>query len=123
MYIGPARYYSDYYPGPYVVTFPAGVTTASISIFIIDDSTLELIDETFFLVINDLLLPKHITYGDLWRATVTIVSNESKCVVKFTDKADGSTMAAIAMIIPNFQWPGLVLSLPADKSHCNNLTL
>ena len=81
MYIGPARHYIDYYPGPYTVTFPAGVTTASISIYITDDSSLELTDETFFLIINDLVLPKHITYGDLWRATVTIVSNESKCVV------------------------------------------
>lgn len=72
----------DYYAGPYTATFPAGVTTASLSIYIIDDSYLELIDQTFLLFINDLLLPKHITYGDLWKASVTIVSNESKDVVK-----------------------------------------
>ena len=83
MNIGPTYYNHDYYPGPYTATFPAGVTTASIRIYIRDDTFLELTDETFLLFINDLLLPKHITHGDLWRATVTIVSNESKCVRKF----------------------------------------
>ena len=69
----------DYYGGPYSVTFSAGITTASFRITINDDRYLELTDEVFSLTINDLLLPKHITYGNLERATVTIVSNESKC--------------------------------------------
>ena len=75
-------WWDDYSSGPYSATFPAGVTTASFRIYITDDSALELTDETFLLFINDLMLPKHITYGDLWRATVAIVSNESKCFVK-----------------------------------------
>ena len=54
---------------------------ASIQIYIRDDNYFELTDETFLLVINDLLLPKHITYGNIEKATVTIVSNESKYVV------------------------------------------
>lgn len=72
--------YRDYYEGPYHVTFPAGVTTAWFTITIRDDSYLELTDETFGIAINDLLLPKDITYGKFERATVTIVSDESKCI-------------------------------------------
>lgn len=75
IYLG--RYF-DYYQGPYSVTFPAGVTTASFSIGIRDDTNLELINETFAIVINDLLLPKNITYGKFERATVIIESDESK---------------------------------------------
>ena len=73
-----SRYSSDYYGGPYSVTIYAGATTASFSIGIRDDDDLELINETFMVIINDLLLPKHITYGNFERATVTIVSDESK---------------------------------------------
>ena len=71
-----SRYSSDYYQGPYSVTFPAGVTTASFTIRISDDNTLELTNEIFAIVINVLLLPKNVTYGKFERATVTIVSNE-----------------------------------------------
>ena len=70
-------YWDDYYPGPYSVRFPAGVTTALFSITIRNDVYLELIDETFLLAINDLLLPKHVTLGNFDTATVTIVSDES----------------------------------------------
>lgn len=56
--------------------FPAGVTSVTFSIRITDDENLELFDETFLLVINDLLLPKNITHGDFGSATVTIVSDE-----------------------------------------------
>lgn len=76
-----SRYSDDFYSGPYRVTFPAGVTTASIRISISDDSYVETTDETFLSVIDDLSLPKHITSGDINRATVTIVSNDGRCVV------------------------------------------
>ena len=57
------------------------MTTASFRIPINNDANLELIDETFILAINDLLLPKNITQGSIDRATVIIVSDESKCII------------------------------------------
>ena len=76
-------YCYDYCTGPYYVKFPAGVTTASFRIWIDDhnDPNLDLINETFILAINDLLLPKSITQGSFDRATVIIVSDESKCII------------------------------------------
>ena len=80
LYIASA-YFSDYSAGSYRVTFPAGNTTASIRMYIRDDNDVELTNETFLLVINDLLLPKQIASGDIKRTTVAIVSNDGKCVV------------------------------------------
>ena len=99
VYLGKGEYSS----GPHSVTFPAGITTASIEIYIWDDPYLELINETFLLLINDLLLPKHITIGDNEKAIVTIVSNESKCVVKM--------FLYVFAIWVEAQW-SLVMALP-----------
>ena len=76
-----SRYYSyDYYSGPYNVIFPAGVATASYNITILDDSSLELTNDTFLLTV-DPLLPKNVTHGRLETALVVIVSDESKLLI------------------------------------------
>ena len=64
----------DYDSGPYIVTFPAGVTSASFDIIINDDNVLE-DDEVFRLIID--LLPNRVTVYNR-NTTFTILDIDSK---------------------------------------------
>ena len=66
----------DYNSGPYIVTFPAGDTTATFNVPITDDMIAEG-NENFTLTINQ-ALPDGVTRGDPFVATVNIVDDESK---------------------------------------------
>ncbi|XP_065918913.1 sodium/calcium exchanger Calx-like [Dysidea avara] len=61
----------DYTSGPYIVTFPAGMITASFNIPILDDNVLEN-DEQFQLSIIFNSLPDRVTISDPSQTTVTI---------------------------------------------------
>ena len=66
-----------HYTGPYIVTFPAGVTNVSFDVPIRDDNILES-DEVFNLTIDPSSLPRHVTVTDPSQAVVTIIDNESE---------------------------------------------
>lgn len=66
----------DYVPGPYIVTFPAGVTSVSFNVSIIDDNMLES-DEHIFLRINSSSLPSGFNV-DPSQARLTIVNDDCK---------------------------------------------
>ena len=66
----------DYTSGPYIVTFPAGITIASFGVPITDDMILE-IDENFMLAINS-SLPNGVTVSAPSDATVIIVNDDRK---------------------------------------------
>ncbi|XP_065884398.1 IgGFc-binding protein-like isoform X2 [Dysidea avara] len=65
----------DYISGPYIVTFPAGVTKVSFDVLITDDNILES-DEVFNLTIDPSSLPRRVTVTDPSQAVVTIIDNE-----------------------------------------------
>ena len=67
----------DYDSGPYIVTFPAGVTTTTFNVSINDDNILEY-NENFTLTINSCPLPDGVSPGYPKEATVTIVDNDCK---------------------------------------------
>ena len=67
----------DYTPGPYTVTFPAGVTSATFDVPIISDNILEGY-ENFALVIDDSSLPSHVIQGSPGTVTVNMVDDDSK---------------------------------------------
>ena len=67
----------DYTSGPYIVTIPAGQTTATFDIPIPDDMILEG-DENFMLTINETSLPTGVTRGTPGEARVTIVDDDCK---------------------------------------------
>ena len=67
----------DYTSGPYIVTFPAGVTIVIFDVPIIDDMISEDV-ENFMLTINQISLPTDVSRGTLVKATVNIVDNERK---------------------------------------------
>ena len=67
----------DYTPGPYNVTFIAGMISVQVFIPIIDDNTLEM-DESFTLTIDASSLPSSVTVGDPDQARVTIVEDSGK---------------------------------------------
>ena len=67
----------DYTPGPYTVTFPAGVTIAAFDVPIVGDSIIES-DESFLLAINQSSLPSHVIRGSPGTATVNVVDDDSK---------------------------------------------
>ena len=69
----------DYDSGPYTVTFPAGMTSASFDIPIINDTIFEG-NETFMLTIDpaSLLTNVDVTVGSPDQATVTIVDDDGK---------------------------------------------
>jgi len=67
----------DYNSGPYLVTFPAGVTNVTFDVPITDDSILES-SENFMLAIDQPSLPTGVSPGDPSKATVTIVDNDRK---------------------------------------------
>ena len=67
----------DYDSGPYTVTFPAGITTAHLTIPITDDRILES-NEDFNLTIDASSLPNDVTTGSPQQATVTIAEDDCK---------------------------------------------
>ena len=67
----------DYNSGPYTVTFPAGVTTASFNISITDDNISE-DNEDIQIAINDSSLPSRVSVSNPGQSTITIVNNHSK---------------------------------------------
>ena len=75
----------DYTPGPYTVTFPAGVTSATFDVPIISDNLLEG-NENFVLVINDSSLPSLVIRGSPGAVTVNMVDDDSKLKFKITYK-------------------------------------
>ena len=70
----------DYTSGPYTVTMPAGMTTATFNIPITDDNILEG-DENFMLTINETSLPTGVTRGTPGEVTVTIVDDDCKQLI------------------------------------------
>jgi len=72
----------DYDVGPYNVTFPAGDTTVSFNVTIIDDRILES-DETFQLSINTEKLPDNVTINDPINITVNIVDDDCKLLILY----------------------------------------
>ena len=69
----------DYDSGPYTVIFPAGVTSVSFDVSIIDDNMVEN-NETFDLTIVSSSSNK-ITLGSSVQATLTIFDNDCKHLV------------------------------------------
>ena len=67
----------DYDSGPYIVIFPAGMTSVSLNVSIINDDMLE-DEENFLLTIDLSSLPNNVTVGDPEEAIVTIVDDDSK---------------------------------------------
>ena len=67
---------ADYTPGPYNIRIPAGLTSVSHNILIIDDNLLE-DNEIFYLFINP-SLPSGVTVSDNNQVTVTIVNDDGK---------------------------------------------
>ena len=67
----------DYNSGPYLVPFPAGVTSVTFDVPITDDSILEG-NENFMLTIDQSSLPTGVNRGDPGSATVTVVDNDGK---------------------------------------------
>ena len=67
----------DYTSGPYIVTFPPGVTITSFDVPINDDNILE-IDENFILTINSSSLPDNVINGNSHQVTLTVEDNDRK---------------------------------------------
>ena len=67
----------DYGPGPYNITFSAGVTVVTFDAPIINDSILEG-DEEFLLVIDQASLPSCVIRGDPGAVVMRIVDDDSK---------------------------------------------
>jgi len=67
----------DYGSGPYDVIIPAGDTSFTFDVTIIDDDILEN-DEDFNLTIVPGTLPNGVTSGDPGRSTVTIINDDGK---------------------------------------------
>ncbi|XP_065912235.1 neural cell adhesion molecule 1-like [Dysidea avara] len=72
----------DYDSGPYTVTFPAGVTSVSFNIPIVDNNTIEN-DESFTLTIMDGSLPDDVTRGTPGLARITIVDDDTNSQCSF----------------------------------------
>ena len=70
----------DYNSGPYIVAFPAGVTTKIFEVLINDDDIIEG-NEDFMLTINSSSLPRNVTVGNPGEATVTIRDNGRRIAV------------------------------------------
>lgn len=68
---------ADYDPGPFDVTFPAGMTTASFNIPITDDNMFEG-NESFTVTIVASTLPSQVVEGTDCVVVVTIVDDDSK---------------------------------------------
>ena len=74
----------DYDSGPFPVTIPAGQTTATFDVPINDDNILEG-NENFTLTINEPSLPTGVTRGDRGQAAVTIMDNDCKLLLSYTE--------------------------------------
>ena len=73
LYIG----HDDYVPGPYPITFIAGVTSVTFSVIIIDDHLLEN-TETFNLTIDPFSLPNSVSTDDIDEVRVMIADDDSE---------------------------------------------
>ena len=78
----------DYDSGPYIVTFPAGVTSAQFKVPINNDDIFEE-EERFELNIDSSSLPSGVTVGDNNQFTMTIMDNDGNqikimCYLFFT---------------------------------------
>ena len=73
----------DYSSGPYAVTFPAGVTSASFDVPINDDSTLES-DEQFTITIDPSSLPRRVSVTNPGQAVITITDDDGEWIVKLS---------------------------------------
>ena len=67
---------ADYSPGPYNIIIPAGLTSVSHNILIIDDNVLE--DNENFLLLISPILPSGVTVSGNNQVAVTIVNDDSK---------------------------------------------
>ena len=74
----------DYDSGPYPITINAGQTNATFDVTINDDNILES-NENFTLTINSSSLPTGVTHGDPGQATVTIMDNDRKLLLSYTE--------------------------------------
>ena len=72
---------SDYNSGPYDVTFPAGQTNATFDIPIINDNILERNENFSLTIIVMKSLPRNVTTNVIAQATVTIIDNDSECLM------------------------------------------
>ena len=70
---------SDYHPGPYNITFPAGETTVSFNISIIDDNIVEG-NEVFTLSIDNNALPISVVRLAPYSVSVIIENDDSKLI-------------------------------------------
>ena len=70
---------SDYYPGPYNVTFPAGETTMSFNVSVIDDNIVER-NEIFTLSIDNNALPRGVVRLTPHSVSVIIENDDSKLI-------------------------------------------
>ena len=103
------RRYYDYCSAPYSVTFPAGVATVSFTVGIQNVYRFEMNDKTFFLYINDLLLPEHIITGNIHTAKVIIRTYEGKSIS--TQSYFSKVVHNLLTILFKFYW--LCNSYPA----------
>ena len=67
-------------PGPFLVTFPAGVTTASFPIFIADDEIAERVESFSIYIMRDSLHYLVKPYGSI-HSHITILDNDCKLIV------------------------------------------
>ena len=67
----------DYDSGPYIVTFPSGVTNASFNVTIIDNDQYEN-TESFYLIINSFSLPNDMYISNPSQAIVIISDDDSE---------------------------------------------
>ena len=70
----------DYFSGPYLVAFPAGMTTAMVTVQINDNT--EYKDNSFYFtlsIISD-MLTSNIIIGETGQTTVTIIDDECKSI-------------------------------------------
>ena len=73
---------NDYDTGPYTVTIPAGENDVTFSVSITDDNIREQ-SETFILIIDASSLPNGVTSSDPNDVTVTIMDDDSKCIIYY----------------------------------------
>jgi len=68
---------TDYSNGPYLVTFPTGITESVLNIFILNDNVLEE-TETFEVIITSSSRNSNVTSGELGNAEVIIWDNDGE---------------------------------------------
>ena len=74
---------SDFIYGPNKVTIPAGQTSMSFNISIVDD-TMQEGNESFDLFIVPRSLPNRVTQGNPSSITINILDDDGKSLIKFT---------------------------------------